>query len=279
MQYIVNQTILPLLLKPDPNSETADEVLYGTIVEALEVMTDYVQVRTPNAYTGYCPVSGLTKIAAAEAAPWHWPAATGTNDYQIIGSAVDVMAEPKYASAVKITFLQGTKAVVTGQTEGVWTALKLIDGSTGWVRSQYVKPWFCQRQLAGAIDPQVERSFRTEVVENALSYLGVQYRWGGKSHLGIDCSGLSSMAYGLAGAQLLRDADMQEVELRSIARQEAKAGDLLFFPGHVAVYLGDGEYVHATAREGYVLINSLRPESPIYREEHDQTLTSIGTLF
>ena len=70
------------------------------------------------------------------------------------------------------------------------------------------------------------------------SYLGAQYRWGGKTPLGIDCSGIVSMAYLLNGVTIYRAAAIKSgFALHEISLEAAKPGDLLFFPGHVAMYL------------------------------------------
>ena len=55
--------------------------------------------------------------------------------------------------------------------------------------------------------------------------------------------------------------------------------DLLYFPGHVALYLGEGRYVHATALSGRVVINSLDPSARDYRESLAQELLAVGSWF
>ncbi|MCI5927120.1 MAG: C40 family peptidase [Pseudoflavonifractor capillosus] len=100
--------------------------------------------------------------------------------------------------------------------------------------------------------------------------------------MGIDCSGLCSMAYLLCGVIIWRDAAIREgYPIRPIPRENMRPGDLLFFPGHVAMYLGDGRYIHATARAGDdgVVINSLRPGHADYRVDLAGSLTAVGSIF
>ena len=75
-----------------------------------------------------------------------------------------------------------------------------------------------------------------------MRFLGTQYRWGGRSVSGLDCSGLASLTYMLAGVNIFRDAKPAPgYPIRPLSMGERlRTGDLLYFPGHVAMYIGDG---------------------------------------
>lgn len=116
------------------------------------------------------------------------------------------------------------------------------------------------------------------VVACARSFLGAPYEWGGKTTAGIDCSGLSWIAYRSTGVTLPRDADQQRQVGVEVGREVLRPGDLLFFPGHVAVSVGDGEYVHASQDAGEVVTNSLDPSAERYREDLDESFTTARRI-
>ena len=91
-----------------------------------------------------------------------------------------------------------------------------------------------------------------------------------------------SMAYLLNGVIIHRDAHiLPEFDMHEIAFADKKAGDLLFFPGHVAMYLGDNRYIHSTAGNNChgVVINSLDPKAADYRADLPEKLLCTGSIF
>lgn len=114
------------------------------------------------------------------------------------------------------------------------------------------------------IDPQAPE-LAEEVVLNALSLIGVPYRWGGSHpNEGLDCSGLVQWVYrGSANLLLPRRSDEMMSHGQPIGPQSLRAGDLVFFntmqrPGsHVGIYIGQGRFIHSPNARGVVRIESL----------------------
>jgi cell wall-associated NlpC family hydrolase len=91
-------------------------------------------------------------------------------------------------------------------------------------------------------------SHEPDFVAVAERFVGTPYLWGGKSSLGIDCSGLVQVALGACGIPCPRDSDMQEAALGKPASLAGlQHGDLIFWKGHVAIARGRNSMIHANA--------------------------------
>lgn len=104
------------------------------------------------------------------------------------------------------------------------------------------------------------------LVTAAEKYLGVPYVWGGVSPSGMDCSGLTVLAFKAAyKVTPPRTTYGQEVwsKLARVTREDLSPGDLVFWPGHVAIYAGGGRVIHAPRPGKSVKYEGLNTAGPV----------------
>jgi peptidoglycan DL-endopeptidase CwlO len=97
------------------------------------------------------------------------------------------------------------------------------------------------------------------VVGVAMSYLGTPYVWGGGGPGGFDCSGLVAYAYAQVGVSLPHSSYAQYSAGVAVSRDQLQPGDLVFFDGlgHVGIYIGGDQFVHAPHSGDVVKVSSL----------------------
>lgn len=103
-----------------------------------------------------------------------------------------------------------------------------------------------------------EETTGDDIVNYALNFVGNEYEYGGTSLTeGVDCSGFTQAVYGHFGIELPRTSDTQR-ELGTtigVDLENALPGDLIFYDGHVAIYIGNGEIVHAATEKSGIKIS------------------------
>lgn len=159
--------------------------------------------------------------------------------------AAPVRAEPDEGAEQVTQALLGEPLAVEA-TDGTWARIRTAYGYPGWIRADALGP------EADGEWPGLPRA--GEPVEEARSYLGAPYEWGGLTERGIDCSGLVHMAYRRLGRLVPRDADQQEDAGAQVPEARLSPGDLVTYgegtATHIAFWLGEGRILHSTDREG-----------------------------
>jgi cell wall-associated NlpC family hydrolase len=102
------------------------------------------------------------------------------------------------------------------------------------------------------------------IVDIAMQYLGVPYVWAGSTPAGFDCSGFTSYVYAQVGIDLPRTSSEQRYAGTVVSAAEAQPGDLIWSPGHIAIYAGDGMQVEAPVPGETVRYTEIWQSSPTF---------------
>lgn len=112
------------------------------------------------------------------------------------------------------------------------------------------------------IDKKKLRSDQIRLLEEAMTWLGTPYRYGGQDYSGTDCSGLTMKVYHKAlGIKIPRNSAEQQKFCKAISKKSLTSGDLLFFctgkdknrVSHVGLYIGDGRFIHSSSSRGVII--------------------------
>ncbi|MBP5855970.1 C40 family peptidase [Marivibrio halodurans] len=207
--------------KPDDGAPQDTQLLFGERVRVFEVAGDWAWVQNDrDGYVGYCRVDRLGPVGAPVT---HRVAALRTYLYPDASLKVP-----------PLDLLSVEAAVAVSSIEGRWARL---DGAAGFVHADHLRA-----VGENAADPAAV----------AELFLETPYLWGGKTSVGLDCSGLVQLALHCCGIDCPRDTDMQELALgHALAGgvDAARRGDLVFWPGHVGIMLDATRILHANATD------------------------------
>lgn len=162
--------------------------------------------------------------------------------YQQIGT---VPVEPPIKKVADPTMYEGQTKVQSEGTPGVREVNRLVTEING---ETIEEKTLHQEVIKSPVEKIVLYGTKAKgntIIDIAKRFIGTPYRWGGTTPSGFDCSGFTSYVYRQAGYSLPRTSYGQSRAGTRVARSELKAGDLVYGPGHVGIYVGGNSYIHA----------------------------------
>jgi hypothetical protein len=211
----------PLRLAPRPDALLLNEALKGERVTVYETNAEgwaWGQLKA-DSYVGYLPASALVPAGA-------------TPTHRVTALRTLVFPGP----SIKLPPLEALPLGATLAIARVENSLAVTQAG-GYLPAMHLK--------------RIEE-YESDFVAVAERFLGAPYLWGGKTALGLDCSGLVQIALATCGVACPRDSDMQEAALGAPIAAAAdfsdlRRGDLIFWTSHVAIVRGPGSLIHANA--------------------------------
>ncbi len=251
---VVDADALNFRTLPNTGAEIIAVVYRDQPVVVEEVRTDYWCKVLCNGVEGYMSGDYLAIREELDA-----DFGTGV----IHGIGVRLRSDASYVARVLGNYNTGTEMSVLG-VKGEWYKVS-YKGTTGYVHSDFLT--LCEQEFP---TPSVSKG--QAIVDYAMQFLGVPYVWAGTSPKGFDCSGLVNYCYKENGYTINRTAASIYSNGVWVDRSELQVGDVICFTnsgygyiGHVGIYIGDGQFIHASSGKGYVTTNSL---SETYYNNH-----------
>jgi hypothetical protein len=257
MNDVLLLPVIHLRKEPSSTKELVTQALLGTPVRILKSDGGKSLIQVPDGYIGWVNTEEVCPVDQEELEVYR-----EAEKLIFVDQYGMAYSEPDPASMPMTDLVIGNVVIKVSEESG-YTQIKYPDGRLGWVKSSEMLP---------ARDIYYKVPMKENLVQTALRFHGIPYLWGGTSSKTIDCSGLVCNIYFMNGIQLPRDADMQALIGRELSTEFVsdglEAGDLLFFGRkasegnpervtHVAMYMGDGEYIHSAGYRERVSINSM----------------------
>lgn len=231
-------------LRPEPDMARGidTELLLGEDVTVFERAGGWCWVKaSSDGYVGYLAEEALCE---AKPAPTHIVTVQRTFVYP----------EPELRKPHQGIVSMGSRVHIVGQAEARGNRYAVLEDGKA-IFAKHVLP-------IGTLDG-------ADYVEIAAHFLETPYLWGGRSGLGIDCSGLVQLAMLMTGRSAPRDTDMQAAGLgEPIDRSDIRRGDLVFWKGHVAVFEDPETILHANGHS-----------MTVARENFEAAVKRIGWLY
>lgn len=258
---IVTISVASLRSRPAHSAELETQALLGTPLTILDKSGDWYQVTIPNGYKAWIPVSSVKRLSADALRDWEQSRRVAVTAIPGVTLTSDTLAPGPDNTVCDL--VAGNILLLTGRTASDrFRSVELPDGRKGFLPSAAVTDYE---------DLRDQHPLASTILDVAKRLNGIPYLWGGNSTKAVDCSGLTSLAYFMAGIQLPRNASQQARIGTAVDKSNPAAfqpGDLIFFANpstgrvnHVGIAMGDGRIIHSSGR---VRINSLDPSAKDY---------------
>ena len=262
---VISSGNLNIRQEASTDSEVVGILTNHNACELLEDAGDWYKV-TSGKVTGYVSKQYLVIGDEAEAIAEQEIKTVATVNTETL----NVRAEKSTEAAV-LSQVGNSEAFTVNSVADGWVEIS-VDDSVGYISQDYVT--LAQALPTAKTIEQVKygdgvSDVRTSVVSYALQFVGNRYVWGGTSlEKGVDCSGFTMRILGKYGISLPHSSRAQPSYGTKISASEAKPGDLFFYGSgrsisHVAIYIGNGQIVHASNKRDGIKVSNAYYRNPI----------------
>ncbi|MDJ0683348.1 MAG: NlpC/P60 family protein [Alphaproteobacteria bacterium] len=252
----VHAPVAPLRQAPRPSSALDTELLFGETVRVFERRDGWAWVQSDiDGYVGYTPTQALTSDQAPDRTGEVAPASHAVRALRAFVFPIPSMKAPPL-----MTLSFEARVAIIGTQDGF---------------SEIAGVGFLYSDLLRRIDEPL-----SDPVDAALRFLNTPYLWGGRSGFGVDCSGFVQLAWAACGVRLPRDTDMQLAALSEAVPFDGdesvlRRGDLVFWDGHIGIWIDEDRFLHANAGDMTTALAPLAPTARRIEAQGDGPITAV----
>ncbi|MBR3162681.1 MAG: C40 family peptidase [Clostridia bacterium] len=273
-----------LKILPSINSMNIAKIGKDTEIKVTEIINNWCHIET-STYSGWVRIESVEKAVSLEEKAEETAEENKTEEQPkeeksqnkkgyVNVESVNVRKEKSTDSEKLDSLTKNTEVTILAEEDG-WYKIK-VKNITGYISKKYISDKKVEEVTSRASDtarqlseskaaesqeasaPASTGSTGNDVVAFAKQYLGYKYVSGGSSpSTGFDCSGFTSYVYKNFGVSLSRTSSGQRSNGVAVDKSNLQAGDIVCFTGHVGLYIGNNQFIHASNPTGGVKISSL----------------------
>ncbi len=231
--FYIQESVVDMREHPTIDSRVVSQGIFAEKISVEQKIKNWSFVKTSDNYSGWIPTKSLIKLSE----PYE-----GSLKITRLRAHVYGAQDIEYGPIKTLPF--GAKLSALNDIDSRWMQIRLLDQKEAYIQK-------------GDVVFESHLKHKKHLVELSKNFVGLPYTWGGRSSFGYDCSGFIQMIYCQIHISLERDSKQQVLDNRfqTVAIMNLEEGDLIFFGKssekimHVGLFLGEGSFIHATARE------------------------------
>lgn len=249
---VINNTVVDVFDRPEIQSNRITQAIYNQEVKILERADIWSRIELPDGMEGW--------VRSKYISPAYLNPNEANYNPRIVVTAKSASVYSNYMGGITLKeVVMGTELFVLNKKNNAYEVF-LPGGMSGWIRENV--------SILISQEAEIPVTSVDDFVATASKFKGTSYLIGGISCHGIDCSGLIYICSLINGVNMPRKMQEQFRTGREAARDDIRAGDLVFFSSkensgdlaEAGIYMGDGVFIYADRKRGYVTEGSLDNE-------------------
>jgi cell wall-associated NlpC family hydrolase len=269
---IANLPVMNIREFPKHSSQLISQGLLGTGMKILGQEGEWLHiVMDDDSYVGWVKQTDVWRLNSK-----NYNSLKSDDKIMLTDAVVTLLNSPDGDDKSPIKLYMTTRLNLLGESKDYYR-VELPGGNKHYSGQDFYIPKSAARFIGANLNPS--QNITTALIAKSKTFISTPYLWGGASPVMNDCSGFTQMLYRLNGYLIPRDADQQQKFSRPVKSiPELAPGDLVFFPGHVGLFIGDKKFIHSSVGYGGVAITSFDTKDPLFNDWYVKNFKGGGRI-